>query len=159
VLPASTGAVVKRPSAPVAISTGPAQMDAPRSGPPVAASSTRPLIGRASPRRTTGAAGAGASAAGVTASGVVAVSPAGVSGDGYSCRLASHDSAAAKRVVGNSVEGNRIVASTMAARSVRTTSDVQESERGAPLWSIRRSQIIPVRGFRGHTNCERAREL
>ncbi len=87
--PGSTGPVVNRPSALVTISVEPAQMDAPRSGEPVAASSTRPAIARASPRGAGGAAGAGVCAAGFgagvagdVASGVAGASVASVSGVG-----------------------------------------------------------------------------
>jgi hypothetical protein len=50
--------------------------------------------------------------------------------------LASHVSAAARRVLPNSADGNRIVVSARAAISVRTTSEVQERERGTELWLI-----------------------
>jgi hypothetical protein len=67
---------------------------------------------------------------------VVGVSAAGVSGAGYPGLLASQDKAAARRVPGTSVVGNRISDSSRAAPSVRMKSEVQESERGIELWLI-----------------------
>src|SRR5690242_2483066 len=80
-------------------------------------------------------------AAGVSGAGAAEDS---VSGVGSWRAVGSQESAVASRV-----DGKRISDSATAASRMRTTSVVQESDRGSGLWSIRRSQIIPLSGSWG----------
>jgi hypothetical protein len=63
------------------------------------------------------------------------------SGDGSPDTAGSQDSAAARRV-DTTASGKRMAHSAKAASKVKSSSEVQESERGSELSSIRRSQIF-----------------
>jgi len=92
---------------------------------------------------------AGALTVGVWGAGVGAcASGAGVaegstpaSGDGSPDTAASHDRAAARRV-DTTASGKRRAHSANPASRVKSSSEVQESERGSELSSIRRSRIF-----------------